>query len=75
MKLTRPRFLTRILTCILITAGFFDVSLTSYAESISSEEANAIGVDAYLYFYSPVTMDITRKQLTNVEHVEGIQSP
>src|SRR5262249_24139377 len=39
------------------------------------EEAHAIGVDAYLYFYPLVTMDITRKQLTNVEHPEGINAP
>ena len=48
---------------------------TSHAETVSPEEAHAIGVEAYLYFYSLVTMDITRKQLTNVEHAEGIQAP
>ncbi|MGZ9110331.1 MAG: DUF1254 domain-containing protein, partial [Rhodoplanes sp.] len=35
--------------------------------SITEQEAQAIGIDAYLYFYSLVTMDLTRKQLTNVE--------
>ena len=33
--------------------------------AVTEEEAHAIGVDAYLYFYSLVTMDLTRKQLTN----------
>jgi hypothetical protein len=37
------------------------------AEQITEQEAHAIGVDAYLYFYSIVTMDITRRQLTNAE--------
>src|SRR5215472_3986833 len=41
----------------------------------TAEEAHAIGIDAYLYFYPFVTMDITRKQLTNVEHTEGINAP
>ena len=35
------------------------------AATITEEEAHAIGVDAYIYFYPLVTMDITRKQLTN----------
>ena len=35
------------------------------AQPISEEEAHAIGVDAYIYFYPLVTMDITRQQLTN----------
>jgi hypothetical protein len=34
---------------------------------ISEEEAHAIAVDAYLYFYPLVTMDVTRKQSTNIE--------
>jgi hypothetical protein len=38
---------------------------------ITKEEAHAIGVDAYLYFYSLVTMDVTRKQLTNQQSAPG----
>lgn len=34
---------------------------------ITEEEAHAIGVDAYLYFYPLVTMELTRLQFTNVE--------
>jgi len=42
--------------------------LAVQAQSTTTEqEANAIGVDAYLYFYPLLTMDITRKQMTNVE--------
>ncbi len=36
-------------------------------EPLTREAANAIGVDAYVYFYPLVTMDITRKQSVNVE--------
>lgn len=39
--------------------------------AITEQEAHAIGVDAYIYVYSLVTMDVTRKQLTNVEPGKG----
>jgi hypothetical protein len=39
---------------------------TAQVASISEQEAHTIGVNAYLYFYPPVTMDLTRKQMTNV---------
>ena len=45
------------------------------AETISEQDAHSIGVAAYVYFYSLVTMDLTRKQLTNVAKSEGISAP
>jgi hypothetical protein len=38
---------------------------------------HGIGPDGWqsVYLYSLVTMDITPKQLTNVEHAEGISAP
>jgi hypothetical protein len=40
---------------------------TPQATALSEQEAHAIGVDAYIYIYSLVTMDLTRKQSTNIE--------
>src|SRR5262245_43902664 len=34
---------------------------------ITEQEAHAIGIEAYLYFYPLVTMDLTRLQSTNME--------
>jgi hypothetical protein len=36
------------------------------AEDIAEAEVQSIGVDAYLYFYPLISMDVTRRQLTNV---------
>lgn len=36
-------------------------------QAISEQEAHAIAVDAYIYFYPLLSMDITRKQFTSVE--------
>ena len=40
---------------------------TSSSPALTEEQAHAIGVDAYVYFYPLITMDITRKQSTNIE--------
>ena len=58
----------------VIAAALLLASLSAGSRAqaaITEEEAHAIGVDAYVYFYSPVTMDLTRKQLTNQEPKPG----
>lgn len=54
----------------LIIAYSFAVAISTTtglrAQTISPQEAHDIAVNAYLYFYSPITMDLTRKQLTNL---------
>jgi hypothetical protein len=47
------------------------VSTGFAGDAITEEEARAIGVDAYVYFYPLVTMDTTRKQLTNTKGTPG----
>jgi hypothetical protein len=35
--------------------------------AVTEEQAHSIGVDAYVYLYPLITMDITRRQLTNTD--------
>src|SRR5277367_5636448 len=40
---------------------------TGSAPTLTQDQARSIAVDAYVYFYSLLSMDVTRKQFTNIE--------
>lgn len=64
-------FKTLVAAAIVASAVTLTPASGWSAGGISEDEAHAIGVDAYVYFYPLITMDVTRKQLTNVEPVPG----
>jgi hypothetical protein len=43
--------------------------------TLTQEQAHAIAVDAYVYFYPLILMDLTRKQLTNIDQKESGKGP
>jgi hypothetical protein len=45
------------------------------SQPVSESEARAIATEAYLYFYPLVTMELTRKQLTNMDPSTGFGGP
>ncbi len=61
-ELVRPLLALSMLLLVMIT-GLPEKSNAAIGEP----EAHAIGVDAYLYFYPLITMDVSRKQFTNIE--------
>jgi hypothetical protein len=58
----------RTVACLLALLLFLRLS-TAHAQTanrISAQEAKQIAVDAYVYGYSLVTMEMTRRVMTNV---------
>jgi hypothetical protein len=67
MKPTGQKFINQAMTAGIASVALLISSVTSRSAPIAEQEARAIGVDAYLYFYPLVTMDVTRRQCTNIE--------
>jgi hypothetical protein len=66
VRTSLPFLTTAVLALTFVSSPMFTDKARAQ-QSITEQEAQAIGVDAYLYFYPLVTMDITRKQSVNIE--------
>jgi hypothetical protein len=66
-----PRNSSRILRLIILALIFaiqtLNVHPAAAQQAPSAQEAYEIGMEAYIYFYPLVTMDITRLQFINIE--------
>jgi hypothetical protein len=63
----------RSFALLLALAGSTLLTPYSWADAaaLTAEDAQSIATEAYVYFYPLITMDITRKQLTNMEPTPG----
>jgi hypothetical protein len=56
---------------LAVLFGSQGVALSAQAQKLSNDETTAIAVEAYLYAYPLVVMDLTRKIATNCEATDG----
>src|SRR6516225_3665078 len=73
IKTLSPLFIATALSLTFIAPSARETAEAQ--SSVPEKEAYAIGVSAYLYFYPIVTMDITRKQISNIEPGKGFGGP
>jgi hypothetical protein len=75
MKSTRRSFIYAALASGLAAASCFAIALPVNAQTLSPAEAQQIATDAYVYGYSLLTTEVTRVQMSNVPHPEGMHAP
>ncbi|MBB4041581.1 hypothetical protein GGR34_003258 [Microvirga flocculans] len=72
----RARRILRTVLTIGLGAASFIIGTETRAQPLSEAEAQTIAIEAYVYFYPMVTMDVTRRQLINMDpRVDGIGGP
>ena len=73
MKTTAHQILAWALALLLCSP--FVVAHAQDANKISAQEARQIAEDVYIYGYPLITMEMTRRVMTNVRELEGTRAP
>src|SRR5262245_50154450 len=63
------------LAWLLVGAVLAPTVPSARAQALSPAEALQLGTEAYIYGYPLVSIEITRRVVTNVEKPEGIHAP
>ncbi|TDZ95957.1 hypothetical protein CCUG60885_02095 [Mycobacteroides salmoniphilum] len=64
-----------VMSVILLATGITSCSKGSEPQKLSADEAKATALDAYVYGYPLVTMEMTRRVMTNVDKVTAPRAP
>src|SRR5262245_26419019 len=60
---------------VLMTVAFLTTQHKNKTTKLTPDEASKLGTEAYIYGYPLVTMEMTRRVVTNVERPEGDHAP
>src|SRR5215813_9592036 len=74
MKLTLLRLLA-VICFVVVIMTTSRIAAQHTTVRLTPDEATKLGIEAYIYGYPLVTMEMTRRVLTNVEHPEGDHAP
>lgn len=75
MRLTKHTFIKRSLVIGVGAGALLMNNLSSQAAPITAAEASELGTEAYIYGYPLVTMEYTRRVITNVSEPKGTKAP
>ena len=75
MKLAKRPILNRGLACGAVAIALLITNRAGQAAPPTAAETTALGTEAYIYGYPLITMEYTRRVITNVEKVEGSHAP
>lgn len=67
--------LPTLLTIAAMESAWAQTQPPQAVAPVGEQQAHEIAVEAYLYLYPLVTMDVTRRQITNVEPGKGFGGP
>ncbi len=71
----KRNLITRGLSLLTAATVLFCATFPAYAADIKPAEAQQIAEEAYIYGYSLVTMEMTRRVMTNVAEPEATRAP
>jgi hypothetical protein len=76
-RASRPGVVARVaaLAFVLIALGVTRALAQPAAAALSADDAKAIGTDAYIFGYPLVTMEYTRRVMTNIAQPVGTKAP
>jgi hypothetical protein len=63
------------IACALALVLYLPLASAQATEAPSAQEAKQIALDAYIYGYPLVTMEMTRRVMTNVSEAQGTRAP